>query len=501
MGFAALSLTSCDLLGGGGDSARAQPNNVSAEALRAAVDDDLVRKFYQAVGWKAVWDERGERELMEALDQAAVHALSTADFVDPQLPSNAAEREAALTRAALQYAGALAHGYVDPKKIREIYTLPRPKMDVAAGLAQAVSSGKLREWLDSLPPQTPEYRKLSEAFVHYLRQSENGGSAQIAQGDAIEPGDTDPRVPQIVEALVANGYLNREQAQQARQQTYTPAIADAVRRMQNDFGIEADGIVGSETLQILNTGAAERARKLAVSLERLRWLERNPPPTRIDVNIAAAFLDYWQDGSHVDHRRVVVGEPGWETPQLGSPMFALVANPNWVVPDSIYEDELADKGAAYFRANNMVRRNGRVVQLPGPKNALGQVKFALRNDHAIYLHDTPAKALFAENERHRSHGCIRVHNALQFAHMIAASQQVLPQFQQAMAKDDETQVELKSEIPVRLMYHTAFVDRAGNVQFRTDAYGWDEDVARALGREARERQRLRPHQRGRDVGP
>ena len=125
----------------------------------------------------------------------------------------------------------------------------------------------------------------------------------------------------------------------------------------------------------------------------------------------------------------------------------------------------------------------------------------MQNDHAIYLHDTPAKALFAENERHRSHGCIRVHNALQFARVLAQADGVLPQFEQAMGKDEETFVKLNSEIPVRLMYHTAFLDNAGQVQFRTDAYGWDEDVARALGREARETRTLRAHERGGDIGP
>jgi murein L,D-transpeptidase YcbB/YkuD len=503
LGLTALSLTGCGNGSpfGGGGAAEARPDEVTAQALRAAAGDDQVRRFYEKVGWKAVWDTDGEQQLLEALEQAAVHALSTANFVEGELPVDPAEREAALTKAALRYAAALADGYTDPTQLREIYTVPRAKADVAAGLAEAIASDKVAEWLASLAPQTEEYRKLSEAFVHYLRQAESGASGEIGGGENIRPGGSDPRVPRIVEALAANGYLDPQQAQQPNPQAYTAAIANAVKRMQNDFGIKADGIVGKDTLQVLNAGAADRARKLAVNLERLRWLERNPPATRIDVNTAAAFLDYWQDGRHADRRRVVVGEPGWETPQLGSPMYALVANPNWVVPESIYEDELADKGPGYFAANNMVRRDGRIVQLPGPDNALGLVKFALRNDHAIYLHDTPAKALFAENERHRSHGCVRVENALEFAHMIAASQGVLPQFSRAMANDDETQVELQREIPVRLMYHTAFVDGAGRVQFRTDAYGWDEDVARALGREAREKRELRPHERGRDIGP
>src|SRR3546814_1112678 len=108
---------------------------------------------------------------------------------------------------------------------------------------------------------------------------------------------------------------------------YTLEMAEAVRRLQADHGIKADGVVGADTLQVLNTGAAERARQLAVNLELRRWLNRTPPATRIDVNTAAATLDYWHGGIPVDHRRVVVGHPAWATPQLSSAIFRLVANP------------------------------------------------------------------------------------------------------------------------------------------------------------------------------
>jgi murein L,D-transpeptidase YcbB/YkuD len=503
LALAALSLVCC----GGGDGSLSedardvQPDRVDPEALRAAVDDREARRFYQAVGWQAVWTKDRARVLLEATGQAEAHGLSQTDFLDQSLPTEPAEREAALTEAAIAYASALARGQTDPRKLRRIYTVPRPRTDVAAGLAQAISSDQLREWLASLPPQSEEYRALSRAFLHYLRQSQTGAEARIQVGDTISPRDADPRVPRIVEALATNGYLDQRQLRQPNPQVYTPQIAQAVRRMQQDFGIKPDGIVGPDTLNVLNTGAADRARQLAVNLERLRWLERTPPQTRIDVNTAAAFLDYWRDGRHLDHRHVVVGEPGWETPQLGSPIYRLVANPTWTVPKSIEEDELADKGPTYFREQNMVRRDGWIVQLPGPKNALGQVKFDMRNDQSIYLHDTPHKQLFAENERHRSHGCIRVQDALGFAFMLAAADGVLPQFEKALMMGEEEEfISLRRQIPVRLLYHTAFY-RDGKVHFRTDVYGWDADVARALGREAGERRTLRPHQRGRDIGP
>jgi murein L,D-transpeptidase YcbB/YkuD len=503
-GVAALSIASCgsnDASSSAQAQADVQPEQVDPQALRAAVDDEEVRRFYEAVGWKAVWNRGRGRELTQAIGQAKAHGLSEGDFLDGSPAGEPAQREARLTKAALGYASALAKGFTDPAEIREIYTVARPDTDIVAGLARAVSSDKVSDWFGSLPPQTQEYQALSREFLRYLRQAQQDNASEIeANGEPIKEGDADPRVPRLVEALASNGYLDPRQLQQPNRQTYTAKVSRAVARMQDDYGIASDGVVGPDTLEVLNTGSKERARQLAINLERLRWLERNPPPTRIDVNTAATFLDYYRDGQHRDHRRVVVGEPGWETPALGSPMYRLVANPTWTVPKSIEEDELADKGASYFRRNNMERRDGWIVQLPGPDNALGEVKFDMQNEHAIYLHDTPHKSLFRENERHRSHGCVRVEDALGFARKIAEQDGILPKFQQAMATGEETFVTLNSKIPVRLLYQTAFF-RDGKVQFRTDAYGWDEDLARALGRETRERRTSQAHERGRDIGP
>src|SRR5881398_1398335 len=102
-------------------------------------------------------------------------------------------------------------------------------------------------------------------------------------------------------------------------------------------------------------------------MERLRWLEREPPGTRIDVNTAAAFLDYWRDGQHVDRRNVVPGEPNKQTPQLQASFSHLVANPKWRVPDSIAAKDLATKCPAWLTENGFTMENGRYVQASGDK--------------------------------------------------------------------------------------------------------------------------------------
>ena len=189
----------------------------------------------------------------------------------------------------------------------------------------------------------------------------------------------------------------------------------------------------------------------------------------------------YRDGALIDRRKVIVGKPGTETPALMSPIYRLVANPTWTVPKSIQNGELANVSEGYLRAHNMRMTGGWIVQQPGPDNALGLVKFDMRNQHAIYLHDTSAPNLFSRAERHLSHGCVRVADALGFAEMLADQEGVGDAWRAAREAGDMAFVPLPREIPVRMLYHNVFVDADGEVAFRTDPYGWNDPIARALG--------------------
>ncbi|HEX8840665.1 MAG TPA: L,D-transpeptidase family protein [Sphingomicrobium sp.] len=434
------------------------------------------------------WTKKTEKQLLEAIQQAPANGLKPDLFLKGDLPNDDSQRFAVLTQAALKYAEALAHGYSDPAKVNADYAVPRPSADVRQGLAQAIQNGNVDQWLASLPPQTDEYKALSQAHIHYVQLAGQTQFQPIPEGKPIKPGNHDPRVPALAAALKATGYLAapaQPGAQQASDphpvtERYSPDLVAAVKQVQAEFGMKTDGIVGGDTLDVLNLGPAGRARMLAVAMERLRWVTRDPPKTRIDVNTAATFLDYWRDGQHVDHRNVVSGEPDKQTPDIQAPFSSIVANPKWRVPDSIAEKELATKSQAWLAANDFVMENGKYVQQAGDKNSLGMVKFDMEDKQQIYMHDTPAKALFALPDRHRSHGCVRVENAVQFAEMLASQDGVQDQLEQALASGDEKWVKLKTEIPVRMFYRTAFWD-GSRIQFRPDVYGRDNDVAAALG--------------------
>jgi murein L,D-transpeptidase YcbB/YkuD len=471
---------------------------VSAEALQGVARDPGVRAFYAAEAWQPVWSKDAEKALGDALAGRAAQGLDRVVFLTDDVKQSPEMRETRLTKAALAYASALSKGVLDPKTLHKTYAVPRPDPNLAAGLLGALQHGKLADWLTSLAPHDAEYQALSVVYRQMRQATNDQGSAGIPAGRAIHPGQTDPRIPRIAAALDLIGYL--EPVSDKRAKRYTPALAEAVRRFQKDGGDKATGILTNDTIAALNTAPGDRARATAVALERRRWeLRTAPPTTRIDVNIAPAMLSYVRPGRPVEQRRVVVGQPGWETPPLDTTLFRLVANPTWNVPKSIEDKEMSNVSAGYLSKHNMVRKDGRIVQLSGPDNSLGLVKFDLDDPYAIYLHDTPAKSWFATDTRARSHGCVRVQDALGFAQEIAGDEGVTSDWQKAQASGNESFVKLPRPIAVRLFYHPTWADGAGKVHFEQDIYGWNEAIAAPLGFGPGRARRLAPAVN--DIGP
>jgi murein L,D-transpeptidase YcbB/YkuD len=263
---------------------------------------------------------------------------------------------------------------------------------------------------------------------------------------------------------------------------YGPELQAAVRGFQTRHGLVADARIGTGSQRSLSASAEDRARQIALNLERRRWLKREVAPERIEVNTAAAIMVYWKDGRPVHSNRVVVGSPSNQTPSLEKPFASVVANPPWYVPASIARNEILPRGPGYLASQNMYISNGTVIQRAGPNAALGYVKFELRDSYAIFLHDTPSKAAFNLAMRQRSHGCVRVQGAVDFARLLLSPDPtLLAQFDAAQDSRETKRIQTGREISVRLLYWTAFVDGQGRVAFREDVYERDAKLAEALG--------------------
>jgi len=467
-------------------TAAALPESIQAQIARLPQNIQAdVRAVYEQNGGRPIWNEQRMRALQEIAGRAERHAIPASDYFD--FVAYAADRQSAdvkATAGALSYAKVLAHGRVRPESVEELWEMEKNSVDIPAGFTQALNNNKLSEWFDDLPPQDIGYTNLAAGYIRYRRIARDGGWPAFRVGAQIEPGASDPRVPGLVKRLAAEGDMSAATAaSHGSSAVYTSAVQQAMRSFQARHGLGVDGRVGPATQRSLSASAEDRARQIALNLERRRWLKRELQSERIEVNTAAAIMVYWKDNQPVHSNRVVVGSVENQTPSLERPFASVVANPPWTVPMGIARREILPKGPGYLAANDMyVNDQGWVVQRAGPRSSLGYVKFELRDSYAIFLHDTPNKGAFNLSMRQRSHGCVRVHNAVEFARLLLSPDPTkLASFDAAQADRSTTRVQTGRPIGVRLLYWTAFVDGQGRVAFREDSYRRDTKLAQAMG--------------------
>jgi murein L,D-transpeptidase YcbB/YkuD len=236
----------------------------------------------------------------------------------------------------------------------------------------------------------------------------------------------------------------------------------------------------------------ERRRQIAINLERLRWLPRAREAAKLVVNIPEYTLALRNGDSEIAVYRVIVGKVATPTPEFMARISAVIFNPSWSVPSSIVTESVGDlvrRQPALARKRGYVwtiDRQGRlsVTQLPGPLNALGQMKLDMPNAYSVYVHDTPNRELFARADRTFSHGCIRLEQPLKLAETLLAETGWAPRDTEATLKDRNTlRRPLRQPIPIYVIYLTAVPASNGQIRYLGDPYGLDPPLAMALAGE------------------
>ncbi|MCK0148936.1 L,D-transpeptidase family protein [Marivita sp. S6314] len=498
-------------------------NAVQVTAFQQAVAenvsrDDQIAAFYRERGFAPIWtggtDADFERRtaLLDALSTAAHHGLPAERYNTQALLTQMASvgtgydrgaLEVSLTELYLSFARDLQTGVIDtPKRVVGEIVREIPRRDASYYL-DGLMSDTPRAFLSSLAPQSHEYARLMKSKMRLEHTIAHGGWGPTVPSRKLEPGNTGAGVIALRDRLIAMGYLDRTVT--AR---YNTAITEAVRSFQEMHGLTADGVAGAGTIAELNKTPQERLKSVIVAMERERWINR--PDGLGDRHILVNLTDFkariFDHGKLTFETRSVIGHQDIDrqTPEFSDEMDHMVINPSWYVPRSIIVNEYLPK----LRANpgavghlEITDSRGRVVsrnrsfagytnrtfpfamrQKPGPRNALGTVKFMFPNKYNIYLHDTPAKSLFSREVRTFSHGCVRLNDPHDFAHALLAMQTDDPEgfFRSRLRSGQETRVNLDQHVPVHLIYRTAFTTAKGQVQYRRDIYNRDARIWNAL---------------------
>jgi len=393
------------------------------------------RQFYESRNNLPAWID-GDRAsprlaaLVQALRQSENHGLDPARYGTDRFQQAIAaadqtkqrydlaavpELDARLTYAYMRYAADLLGWSVNPRQIYSNWIAAPNNTDLAAQLSKAVSSGNVEQSLEELAPSHNQYKGLQVALQH--------------------------------ERQNPTGHL------------------DAIR----------------------------------MNLQRWRWMPRDLGDRYIFVNVPAYQMQVVDGTNPVLAMRVIVGDPKHQTPLFNDEMTTVVFSPNWNVPESIIRKEMLprlvdDPGYLERQDIQVVGTSGEVVdaesvdwgddsaveglhfrQEPGPKNALGLVKFLFPNNFDVYLHDTPQDALFNKEHRALSHGCIRLENPVALAEYLLRDNPAWTEekISAAMNAGHEQGVPLKHHIPVHIAYFTAWVNPDGSVTWLEDPYGLD----------------------------
>jgi murein L,D-transpeptidase YcbB/YkuD len=505
--------------------AQEQQNPVStADALHAALLDrhssffadgapDPLFDFYASRNFSPAWsgsDSNGDAatDVMTALSHADMQGLRVQDYsttarkwrTPPESGPEAAAFELSLTTDLMRYAADVRLGKINPTRVYSDVDLPPGTFEFVSALNSALRRRRIEKFLADLPPQEPEYRGLVQGLENYRQQQSQGGWTRVPGSGEVSLDGRDSRSQALISRLA--------QEDPSLASSPAPSVDDvraALTRFQARNGIHADGRATEATLAALNVPIDARIAKIAVNLERWRWLQRGFEDTYVLVNVPDQTVEFIANGEILLESRAIIGKPKSKTPIARLSASALIIDPPWHVPEDIAASQILPKlrqNPNYLAGKNMVLENGPagdpygrtlnwrklkampylVDQNPGPDSAMGVLMLDAPNSFGVYLHDTPGKALFEAKTRDASNGCIRVERMLELSALILGgdTNDTTDQLRADIAAGTTQSIALNKELPIYLLYQTAVAYQDGTVGFRGDIYGRDKPLAAAL---------------------
>jgi len=481
----------------------------------------VVARFYQTRGLQPLWDDpdRANRMLNE-FESARAEGLNPEDYHYSYLRSlqealaespsanQKAEFELLMTDGLLVYGYHLLRGKVDPKNLEATWNYKEAEIledKVFSQITSRANAGELIDAFINLKPQDQLSVRFRKGLAFFRNLEKEAPFMPIEDTPSLKPGESHPAVLLLRERLTRLTLLSAETPQI---DNYDEALVEAVKLFQTLHNLDVDGVIGRQTWQALNMSWSERIDILRINLERTRWVyHANRADKFLLVNIAGYKLYMLENGKLIWDTDIMVGTIKHETPVFRSDITYLEFNPTWTVPRSIVNRSLFQsfktnpasvkerdfvlydsKGVAVdpdtldwpkLSRNNFAYT---VVQQPSAQNALGQVKFIFPNSDAIYLHDTPSKALFSKSSRAFSAGCVRVKDPFELARLLLNDEDKwnAGAIQEVVDGRERKRVFLAEPFAIMLMYWTAEPRGEKYIKFNPDIYKRDGGVLAAL---------------------
>ena len=478
------------------------------------IDDDQwghTKRLYQLYGNNPLWltsdglHEGRTKALTNAvlaantdgmrLDDYPIGALANAIAALKQTDKPTAEQLATadlvLTASYTSLGEDLLTGQVDPRTVAQAWHVDPEEENIDSALVRNLRYEQLDKALATMRPTDDDYAGLGKELQKWRVIVAKGGweAVPAVSGNVKPGGSASPAVLAAVRnrlAIEGIGPAANAATDSATSgaNVYDHSLASAVAIFQQRHSINVDSALGKETIDAMNVPARFRLGEIAANMERYRWLPRSFGQRYIFVNVPAFRLEAYDSGQKALEMKVIVGQEYQDkaTPVFADSMETVVFRPYWNVPPSIAEKEIFPKGGAYMASQNMetFRQGGRtgVRQRPGPKNALGFVKFLFPNDFNIYLHDTPNHELFKKDVRAFSHGCIRLEKPSELAQWVLGWP--AERVDEAMKSGpDDRGVKLPHKIPVYITYFTTYIND-GQLYFGNDLYSRDDKLVPAV---------------------
>lgn len=533
------------------DNAPATQDNASNSAIKSilnsngnlqieaqTIDKDLLKRVYENFAFKPIFLNAGKdsKELargLELISKAEENGLNAKDFnvdeikkrIDADDKASSAKTDILITQKIINLIEQIRYGRKLTKDIGfETFFKYNPQtLNKVAAFSEALKTNDVEKFIDSISSKQPQYKALKGQLKTLLAEKDDDDFRYIDdKGDKIKPGSIDYRIPLIRQRLKSPTPISPREA--GNKNLYDSELIKTVMKFQESVGIDAGGVIDKDTIKRLNIGKKEKIQIIKMNMERWRWL---PDSFGNEKHIVVGLAEYkfraYNKGELELEMPAIVGRAKRRTPIMTSMVLDMVFQPFWYVPRN-YATELllpklrennrylekdgilvyqgsADGGRVLVDPTKVdwnkvtpANYNYTMLQNPGEKNVLGQVKFALLNDKEIFMHGTSEPEVFSKDLRAISAGCIRVEDPLKVAEYLSENNTEVVWTHDKLSeiynahksgkpyeeRPKSIRIDLKKKIPIYVVYFTATVDDKGELKLHDDIYEVDAQMASAF---------------------